>query len=245
MHIVTHIEDHGCGQASQPVAEILPAETPRPETMAAAAHDLANLLQVAASALNQIERNLDSGTQQHLLQFSHAAAFALDRAGALSHRLIGRAAAHEQMPESMCPASALRAIRPLIVLAAGPLVRVDFELCDDAPLLDCEIHAFENVVLNLVTNARNAMPDGGRVRVSLARSRDEALLCVRDNGPGMSATTMASAFAPYFTTRRGAGGHGLGLATVRQFADLNHGWVEMDSAPGRGTAVTLGLPGRR
>lgn len=257
MHWVRQIRDHRCGphcaghfwkageDGQKPISEILPAEvtasTDPSLRIATAAHDFGNLLQVAGSALRQIERALDPGVDRHLLHLSRAASSAVERAGALGRMLVDQTADVEPAgPISVV--RALRAIHPLIVLAAGSTVEVGFEIFEDVPLVACEIHEFENAVINLVTNARNAMPDGGSILLSLAGRGDTAVLSVRDNGPGMSAVTLAFVFTPFFTTRRSAGGRGLGLATVRQFADRNGGWVEIDSTPGRGTIITLGLP---
>lgn len=256
MQQLKQIGDHRCGpgcdcratpadSGHRSPAEILPAEAQpapgEPLRISTLAHDFGNLLQIAASALGQIERSLDPARDARLLALSQAGAAAVARAGMLSRAMIGRG---DEAPatEHVLPAQALAAIAPLLALAAGPLVEVGFDLPGDIPAVPCGVHAFENAVLNLVTNARNAMPDGGALHLALARRGEAALLRVTDNGPGMSAATMAFVFAPYFTTRRGAGGHGLGLAAVRNFAERSGGWVEIDSTPGKGTAITIGLP---
>lgn len=222
-------------------AEILPAPAPPGLRIPTIAHDFGNLLQIAASALGQIERSLDPGRDARLLALSQAGAAAVARAGMLSRALLLRDAT-EMAGERIVPAEALGAIAPLLSLAAGPRIKVAFDLSDDAPALSCGIHDFENAVLNLVTNARNAMPEGGALHIALFEQDDTVRICVTDNGPGMCAATMAFVFAPYFTTRRGSGGHGLGLAAVRDFAERSGGWVEIDSTPGRGTAITIALP---
>ncbi|MEP9360086.1 ATP-binding protein [Sphingomonas sp. KR3-1] len=150
--------------------------------------------------------------------------------------MIDRHAAAED--ELIPPAQAIAAIAPLLILAAGPLVDLGFDLPDDLPAVACEIHAFENAVFNLVTHARGTMPEGGVLLLALARQGQAVLLHAIDDGPGMSAATMAFAFAPGFALD----GHGLGLAAVRRFAERSGGWTEIDSAPGNGTTVTIGLP---
>ena len=252
------VQDHRCGphchghlskavkDERKSLPDILPAEPVLPPDLslrvATAAHDFGNLLQVAASALRQIERSLDPAAQCHLLLLGKAASAAIERAGALSRTLVDQGAEIELAPP-ISTASALRAIVPLITLAAGAMVHVEFQIFDDVPLVACEIYEFENAVINLVANARNAMPDGGTLLLSLERRGDAALLMARDDGPGMGPATLAFVFTPFFTTRRNAGGCGLGLATVRQFADRNGGWVEIDTTLGKGTTITVGLPG--
>lgn len=219
-----------------------PGAPASPFEAATLAHDFGNLLQVAASALQHIERSFDPVRDARLRRISQAGSFALSRAGLLSRALTDRYAMPEPEAGPILPAEALAAIAPLLMLAAGPLIELGFDIPGDLPPVACEIHAFENAVLNLVTNARNAMPRGGVLLLALARQGQSVLLHAIDDGPGMTAATMASAFAPGFTTRRATGGRGLGLAAVRHFAERSGGWVEIDSAPGSGTTVTIGLP---
>jgi CheY-like chemotaxis protein len=113
----------------------------------------------------------------------------------------------------------------------------------------------ERMVVNLVTNARDAMPDGGRLRVGLeARFELEstlwdglpedhyALITVDDSGEGMGPEQIDHAFEPFFTTKRPDAGTGLGLATVRSIADQCGGGAFIESTPGRGTSVKVLLP---
>jgi signal transduction histidine kinase len=207
------------------------------------AHDLRNLLQVAASALVQIDRNLDGTTRERVRIFELAASKSLARAGALSRALIGGGSAGwlGDVVEAVSLAEALSTIAPMIELAAGPDVRVAYEISDDAPLVACRLADLENAVLNLVVNARDAMVDGGHLTVSLVRDANAALLQVRDTGPGMDAETAGRVFTRFFTTKSTSGG-GLGLSMVREFAERLGGSARIDSCIGVGTAVTLRLP---
>jgi signal transduction histidine kinase len=211
---------------------------------AAIAHDLRNLLQVAGSALFQVDRLLDSATRARVRPYESAAAEALARAGVLSRALT------RPQPNSgsvtLEPISievALLAIKPLIELAAGPAVRVAFHIASEVPAIACSCRELECVILNLVANARDAMPGGGAIDISIWRERADAILYVQDNGGGMSVETVAEAFRPYFTTKASLGGTGLGLAMVKRFAEQAGGQAEIDSAPGAGTTVILRLPG--
>jgi CheY-like chemotaxis protein len=114
-----------------------------------------------------------------------------------------------------------------------------------------ELH---QVLLNLCLNARDAMPQGGVLRISAARSsvapsdlgwdpdRSAAVVTVSDTGIGMDAETQARVFDLFFTTKREGAGYGLGLATVRELVTLNGGQISLESAPGRGTRFTIYLP---
>lgn len=210
------------------------------------AHDLRNLLQITASALLQIDRHLDGATRARVRLYEHAASESLARAGALSRALVdGARGTASADAEAICPGEALSAIRHLIELAAGPAVRVGFALADDVPPVACSVRDLERALLNLVANARDAMPEGGTLVLSIARERRTAVLRVRDTGRGMSADTAAQVFDPFFTTKAACGGRGLGLAMVKRFAERAGGSAQIDSALGVGTTVTLRLPGAR
>jgi signal transduction histidine kinase len=118
-------------------------------------------------------------------------------------------------------------------------------------------HQLEQVVMNLVVNSRDAMPEGGRVAIEIARtspaevapplsSRTGAArfgrIEVRDTGCGMDSRTLSRAFEPFFTTRRRGQGTGLGLATVLRIVSQSGGAVRLESEVGKGTAVIVDLP---
>ena len=217
------------------------------ETVAAAviAHDLRNQLQVVASALLQIHRHLDSTSCERVQMFERVASESLARAGALSRALIcgGSTGWLRDVVEAVSLAQALTTIAPMIELAAGPVVCIAYEISDDAPLVACRLADLENAILNLVANARDAMPDGGHLTVSLVRERNAAVLQVRDTGPGMDAETAGRVFTRFFTTKSTSGGSGLGLSIVRDFAERAGGSARIDSCTGVGTVVTIRLPG--
>jgi signal transduction histidine kinase len=211
-------------------------------SVALIAHDLRNLLQIAASALRHIDRNLDSRSRNRVQLYERAAAEALARAGILSQALVGRAAGATGVA-MVSPGTAITGLMHLIVFTAGPAIQVDVEICDDIPDIACDCGDLENALLNLVVNSRNAMPAGGRLSISLARDGGAVLLRVDDNGAGMGADMAARAFSPFFTTRGGRGGTGLGLAMVKDFAERAGGSAEISSAEGVGTCVTMRFPG--
>ena len=120
----------------------------------------------------------------------------------------------------------------------------------------CDPNQLENVLLNLCINARDAMPDGGRITIEThnswidaraARQRDMepgqyVSLCVSDTGTGMSAETIAKAFDPFFTTKPIGMGTGLGLSMIYGFAKQSGGQVRIHSTVGEGTSVCVYLP---
>lgn len=100
--------------------------------------------------------------------------------------------------------------------------------------------ALLSMLLNLLDNAQQACAGGGRVQLTLRRSGDDAVLCVADDGCGMTAEVSARLFEPYFTTR--SDGHGLGLAFVRSVVEAHGGHVSVNTAPGQGTQFRVSLP---
>lgn len=120
------------------------------------------------------------------------------------------------------------------------------ELIDSYDAPGVEVHASANqlkqIVLNLIANARQAMPNGGTVRVSVRRERDQVLVVVADDGPGVSPDVLDRIFEPFFTTKRDTGGTGLGLSVGLGIAESHGGSLSVLSHPGAGATFTLRLP---
>ena len=121
---------------------------------------------------------------------------------------------------------------------------------DDLPQVAADVDQLQQVVLNLVKNALTAAPEGGRIAVGLARSSIAAprgpvpavRMTIEDDGFGMSEETRAMLFEPFFTTRAGEGGTGLGLAVVHAIVEAHGGRIEVASAIGAGTRFTIDFP---
>ena len=143
----------------------------------------------------------------------------------------------------------------LLHSALGPRMRI--EIRQEAELWPAMIDPtqFELVILNLVINARDAMPRGGIVTIETANTHrgpprhadepaegDYVIVMVRDTGVGMSPEVQARAFEPFFTTKPPGAGSGLGLSQVFGTARQSGGGVQIDSTPGKGTAVSVYLP---
>ena len=215
------------------------------------AHDLGNLLQVASSAIRIIDRSLDGVPRSKLDPIIYGALASIERASALSRRILdtGRPA---PIGRSIVYLDSLLAdMREEIALAAGPAIRLIFEFGDCIPAIACHRADLENVLLNLVANARDAMGTKGRLTLSVARSgpaggaasgRPEVVLRVADTGCGMPPSVSARAFRPFFTTKAADRGTGLGLALVRAFVTRLGGSADIFSVVGKGTTVLLRLP---
>ena len=120
------------------------------------------------------------------------------------------------------------------------------ELIDSYEAPGAEVHASANqlkqILLNLVANARQAMPNGGTVRVSVRCERGQALVVVADDGPGIAPEVVDRIFEPFFTTKRDTGGTGLGLSVSLGIAESHGGSLSVLSHAGSGTTFTLRLP---
>ncbi|KUM27269.1 hypothetical protein AU467_02470 [Mesorhizobium loti] len=208
-------------------------------------HDLGNLIQIASSALNRIARDPDVKLAQELEPVIASAKTALQQAGALVRETIGRA--HELRRE-IGPADVggcLAEIETLVRCACEPHIRLEVRLEPGLPPAKCDHLGLQNAVLNLVFNARDAMPDGGLITIEAATAVQSGAtlieLRVGDGGIGMTQETVNRAFEPFFTTK-GKGLGGVGLPMVKHFAEAHHGSVEIESTLGSGTTVILRLP---
>ena len=150
------------------------------------------------------------------------------------------------------PTDLVHVIEDVLVLLEREMmkyrVQVEREFAP-APRVMANPGQVQQVLLNLLVNARQAMPQGGRLILRLAHDQAAGLvdLTVRDTGCGMAPEVMRRIFEPHFTTKSGPdetgkGGTGLGLASCREIVEAHRGRIRVESAPGRGTAITIRLP---
>jgi signal transduction histidine kinase len=121
-------------------------------------------------------------------------------------------------------------------------ITIELDVADELPTTLADPELLKTCLLNLVLNAFEAMPDGGRLRLAARLEAGQLLLLVSDTGVGLTADAAAHALEPYFSTKEA--GVGLGLALVRRIIEGHGGTIELDSTPGRGTTVRLRLPKR-
>ena len=215
------------------------------------AHDFNNLLTAIMGALDLMQKRPEDDTlRSRLLGAAMAAA---KRGERLNKQLLAFARRQSMKTEHVSVDAFVTDITPLIRGAVGDTVTIDFDLGAPGAGARLDPAQFEASLLNLVVNARDAMPGGGTLRIATrpageAELRSHGLtrpclaVSVSDTGTGMAPEVLARAFEPFFTTKEIGKGSGLGLAQVYGFASQAGGAVEIDSAPGRGTTVTLLLP---
>jgi len=213
------------------------------------AHDFNNVLNSLSVIVQLLERT--SG-EPKTIQLAGQGRQAIGRAGSLTRRLMNVARPHEPVSSVVKLAPVLSASQEVFKLAAGALNQMKFDVTLDVEVL-LNVHELEIAVLNLVINARDAMPAAGCIRVSLEEADAPAgcdeqqpsrwvALAVADTGKGMDTETLRLACEPFYTTKGSERGTGLGLAMVNAFAIASGGRLLLDSTPGVGTTVRIVFP---
>ncbi|MET0505227.1 MAG: ATP-binding protein [Luteibacter sp.] len=215
------------------------------------AHDFNNILGGIGGAIEVVTERLESGRLEGTRRLLDAAGGAVQRAAGLTHRLLAYSR-QQALSLSDVDANAIVGgldllLRPLL----GEQVTLELDLQTDLWRTLSDASQLESAILNLAINARDAMPGGGTLtirtrnettREGRGRSTDHVVVAVSDTGTGMSASVVEKAFDPFFTTKAIGQGTGLGLSMVHGFARQTGGRADIQSAPGRGTTVTLRLP---
>jgi len=214
------------------------------------AHDFNNLLTPIIGSLDLLRRQLPAN--EKALRQIDMALQAGSRAASLVQRLLAFARRQDLQPRPVDVAELLKGMDDLVSRSIGPLIHVEFDLPDDIPPALIDPNQLELAVLNLAINARDAMPNGGTLRIALeTRSANRALglapgtylcLSISDNGVGMDVSTLARAVEPFFSTKGHGRGTGLGLSMVHGLAAQLGGALHLKSSPGKGTTAEIWLP---
>ena len=217
------------------------------------AHDFNNLLMAVLGSLSLLEKRLPDEPQgRRLLQNAVQGA---QRGAALTQRLLAFSRRQELKPESVDFAELVNGMSELLERALGHGIELSCAFPADLPPVLADANQLELALLNVALNARDAMPNGGLVRVTASaegvrvkggdlplESGDYVRISVTDTGVGMDATTLSKATDPFFTTKGPGKGTGLGLSMVHGLAAQSGGLLRIDSKPGLGTTVELWLP---
>ena len=212
------------------------------------AHDFNNLLAVFASGLQIIERTAADALPSRILD---AMRRAVARGTGLTRHLLAFSRRRPVNAESLDVVAHLNGMRPMLDGSLGGHIDVHMSLPPEIWPVEVDAGEMELAILNLSLNARDAMPDGGVIEISLENVVEEGddgargefvRVAVSDTGVGMLPDVQARAFEPFFTTKDVNKGSGLGLPQVYGFAQQSGGRVAIESSPGRGTTVILLLP---
>jgi PAS domain S-box-containing protein len=218
------------------------------------AHDFNNVLQGVQGGARVIERRADDPTSTR--RFARMILDAAERGATITRRLLAFARRDALHAEPVAPATLLGELRDVLAPTLGSPIAVRLELAAALPPLLADKGQLETVLVNLATNARDAMPDGGTLTLAAVAEEVAAgtahpaglrpgryiRLLATDSGMGMDAATLARVGEPFFTTKPKGQGTGLGLSMAKGFAEQSGGGLAIASAPGRGTTVSLWLP---
>jgi PAS domain S-box-containing protein len=216
------------------------------------AHDFNNLLTPIVGSLDMLQRKgIGSEREQRLIA---GAAQSAERARTLVQRLLAFARRQPLQPVPVDIAALIDGMGDLVSSTTGPQIRVVVEAPTDLPPAKADPNQLEMAILNLAVNARDAMPDGGTLRISASRESIRSAhrsglrtghylrLSVADTGLGMDDETLGRAIEPFFSTKGIGKGTGLGLSMVHGLASQLGGALTIQSRPGLGTNVELWLP---
>jgi PAS domain S-box-containing protein len=220
------------------------------------AHDFNNLLTGIVGSLDLLQTRLNQGRTENVARYINAAMTSANRAAALTHRLLAFARRQPLIPKSVDANQLVMSLEDLLRRTIGETIDLEIAAPDDLWCTLCDSNQLESALLNLAINARDAMPDGGKLTITTANARiggltaetpallpgDYICIEVTDTGVGMSAEVAARAFDPFFTTKPIGQGTGLGLSMIYGFARQSNGHVTIDSRLGQGTSIKLYLP---
>ena len=215
------------------------------------AHDFNNLLTVIVGNLDLIERRADRPDEVRSMAATALAAAA--RGERLTQHLLAFARRQALRPQVVDVNRLIADLMPLVRRAVGERIAVEARLDPDLAHCRIDINQCETAILNLAVNARDAMPDGGRLILTTRNVRLAApdgdlepgayvAIVVSDTGIGIPPDVLPHVFEPFFTTKDVGKGSGLGLSQIYGFARQSGGQVRIDSTVGHGTTVTLRLP---
>jgi signal transduction histidine kinase len=214
-------------------------------TDAEAMHDLNNLIGALVTAASVLRAHVAPESRaSELASEIHTTA---ERAASLVRRTLVTART-ERKTERLEVGAVLREMEPLLRRIAGEHVSLTIDSSERSGRVAADRDRLEHVVLNLVTNARDATPRGGHIRVTAAElapdhdGRAYATITVADTGAGMTHHVRERIFEPFFTTKLLGHGTGLGLPSAQRFASESGGTIAVHSELNRGTAVVLYLP---
>ncbi|WP_231583360.1 ATP-binding protein [Luteimonas sp. FCS-9] len=211
------------------------------------AHDFDNILALMAAFSGERHR-VDPGADAHaraeaLAQALEGVEQAAQRGMALTRKLLTFARPQPAALETIDVGRALAELAPMLRQTFGPDVRVHVPRGEAALPIRIDRHHFDLALLNLASNARDAMPDGGTFAIDAGESDDGAIeIVLRDDGHGMGEAVRRRIFEPFFSTKATCSGTGLGLAVVHSLVTSAGGTIDVDSAPGAGTTFRIRLP---
>ncbi len=220
------------------------------------AHDFNNMLAVVIGSLELLGRRF-AGSDARVRRYLDAASEAARRASLLTQRLLAFSRQQPQQPEAININALVARMSDLLCHSIGADIRLETVLAGGLWLTHADPNHLENVIVNLAVNARDAMPEGGRLTIETQNAHLDdryaaahpgtaagpyVLISVTDTGTGMRPDVLDKAFDPFFTTKAVGKGTGLGLSQVYGFVKQSGGHVKIYSKLGQGTTIKIYLP---
>jgi len=225
------------------------------------AHDFNNLLTGISGSLELMRSRIAQGRAGEIGRYIESATASASRAASLTHRLLAFSRRQTLDPKPTDVNRLIRGMEELFRRTVGPAIQLETSFAADPWPTLCDPHQLENALLNLVLNARDAMPDGGHLLIETANTGlldrrgapkdwpprnvppgEYVALSIADSGTGMTPEVVSRAFDPFFTTKPIGQGTGLGLSMIYGFVQQSGGHVRLRSEHGQGTTVAIYLP---
>jgi PAS domain S-box-containing protein len=221
------------------------------------AHDFNNLLQGITGSLDIVQKRISEGQMGDLDRWISGAVTSANRAAALTHRLLAFSRRQPLDPKPVGANPLVGSMEDLLRRTLGENIELQMVLAGGLWPTLCDANQLESAILNLAINARDSMPDGGKLIIETYNSRvtrpaakpagdilpgQYVCIAVTDTGTGMEPDVVERAFDPFFTTKAIGQGTGLGLSMIYGFARQSGGYAKIDSEVGSGTTIRLYLP---
>lgn len=216
------------------------------------AHDFNNLLTGIITGIELLKRRVHEGRTDAVLRFADTALNSARSAASMTNRLLAFA---RQQPLDARPADLndqIRSLEELLQRTIGEQISLNLQLSEEAAIAQVDANQLESAILNLVINARDALPRGGSITISTSALQSQGdvdladgnyvVLTVKDDGAGIPPEILSKVFDPFFTTKPLGQGTGLGLSSIYGFACQSGGEARLSSVVGQGTEVSLVLP---
>lgn len=225
------------------------------------AHDFNNLLATISGSLQLITKRVSQGRFPEIDRYMDAATSSVERAAALTHRLLAFSRRQTLDAKPTAVNDLIKGMYDILARSVGPSIKIESTLASELWDTLCDPNQLENALLNLIINARDAMPDGGHIQIDTSNclltdwrgphtdnlsgrvpNGEYVALFVTDTGSGMPPNVIERAFDPFFTTKPIGQGTGLGLSMIYGFVQQSGGHVLLRSSVGHGTTVAVYLP---
>lgn len=214
------------------------------------AHDFNNMLSVVIGNLDLLQRAIKGNAKAE--PRVRMAMEGAQRCADLTHRLLAFSRRQPLQVSTIDVGALMPGLLELMRRTLGERINISLQGEDNVYPIEVDRAQFEAALLNLAVNARDAMPEGGNLSITIGtqtldeskveRPGDYVAIAVRDTGIGMPPEVLQRVFEPFFTTKESGKGTGLGLSMVYGFVQQSHGHVEIDSAPHEGTTIRIFLP---